>query len=93
MDSSDTMQPMRKIAPTRPQKVQALLPVKAFMQVKGPRWSGLTLEALSSAKPIQARVRIMDRVQVAAAGTFGKVADIANAEGELPAGLRCKVKL
>jgi hypothetical protein len=35
----------------------------------------------------------VDRVLDAAAGTFGIVAEIDNAKGELPAGLRCRVKL
>jgi hypothetical protein len=53
----------------------------------------VTLEAPCSAEPSQARVRIMCRVQIAAAGTHGIFADIAYAKGELPAGLRCKIKL
>jgi hypothetical protein len=35
----------------------------------------------------------VDRVLDAAAGTFGIVAEIDNANGALPAGLRCRVKL
>lgn len=93
MDSSDTKKPVLKIAQTDPLKVQALLPVKAFTAVKPGQMVSVTPEAPFSGKPIQARVRTVDRVVDAAAGTFGIVAEIPNAKGELPAGLRCRVKL
>ncbi|HEY8879870.1 MAG TPA: efflux RND transporter periplasmic adaptor subunit [Roseateles sp.] len=92
MDSSDTKKPVLKIAQTHPLKVQALLPVKAFTQVKPGQIVSVTPEA-PFGKSIQARVRTVDRVVDAAAGTFGVVAEIDNAKGELPAGLRCRVKL
>jgi RND family efflux transporter MFP subunit len=92
MDSSDTKKPVLKIAQTHPLNVQALLPVKAFTQVRVGQMVSVTPEA-PFGKPIQARVRTVDRVLDAAAGTFGIVAEIANARGELPAGLRCRVKL
>lgn len=93
MDSSDTKKPVLKIAQTDPLKVQALLPVKAFTAVRPGQMVSVTPEAPFAGKPIQARVRTVDRVVDAAAGTFGIVAEIPNAKGELPAGLRCRVKL
>lgn len=92
MDSSDTKKPVLKIAQTHPLKVQALLPVKAFTQVRPGQMVSVTPEA-PFGHAIQARVRTVDRVVDAAAGTFGIVAEIDNAKGELPAGLRCRVKL
>jgi multidrug efflux pump subunit AcrA (membrane-fusion protein) len=89
----DTKKPVLKIAQTHPLKVQALLPVKAFTQVKVGQTVSVTPEAPFGDKPIQARVRTVDRVLDAAAGTFGIVAEIDNANGALPAGLRCRVKL
>ncbi|MFT7722469.1 MAG: efflux RND transporter periplasmic adaptor subunit [Roseateles sp.] len=93
MDSSDTKKPVLKIAQTHPLKVQALLPVKAFTQVRVGQTVSVTPEAPFADRPIQARVRTVDRVVDAAAGTFGIVAEIPNARGELPAGLRCRVRL
>lgn len=93
MDSSDTKKPVLKIAQTNPLKVQALLPVKAFTQVRPGQIVSVTPEAPFADRAIKARVRTVDRVLDAAAGTFGIVAEIANPKGELPAGLRCRVKL
>lgn len=93
MDSSDTKKPVLKIAQTNPLKVQALLPVKAFTQVKPGQLVTVTPEAPFAERPLKARVRTVDRVLDAAAGTFGIVAEIDNPRGELPAGLRCRVKL
>ena len=92
VDSSDSKKPVLKIAQTHPLKVQALLPVKAFTQVRVGQWVSVTPED-PFGRPLQARVRSVDRVLDAAAGTFGIVAEINNTRGELPAGLRCRVTL
>ena len=56
-----------------------------------------SMKSMTSEKPftkdIAARVKAVDRVIDAAAGTFGLVAEIANANDELPAGIRCKLSL
>lgn len=93
MDSSDMKKPVLKIAQTNVLKVQALLPVKAFTQVKPGQIVSVTPEAPFSDKPVRARVKTVDRVVDAAGGTFGIVAEIDNAKGELPAGLRCRLRL
>lgn len=92
VDPGDTKKPVLKIAQTHPLAVQALLPVKAFTLVKPGQTVTVTPEAPFQ-RNIKARIRTVDRVIDAAAGTFGIVVDLDNARGDLPAGLRCRVRL
>lgn len=92
VDAGEGKKPVLKIAQVHPLAVQALLPVRLFSQVRVGQTVTLTPEA-PFARPIQARVRVVDRVIDAAAGSFGIVADLDNSRGELPAGLRCKLAL
>ncbi|MCV2351106.1 efflux RND transporter periplasmic adaptor subunit [Paucibacter sp. Y2R2-4] len=90
VDAGDAKKPVLKIAQTNPLHVQALLPVKAFMQMKVGQVVSVTPEAPFD-RPIQARIRTVDKVVDASAGTFGIVAELENSKGNIPAGLRCKV--
>ena len=92
VDASDTKKPVLKIAQTHPLAVQVLLPVRLFTAVKLGQLLTVTPEAPFQ-RALQARIRTVDRVIDAAAGTFGIVADLDNARGTLPAGLRCRVRL
>ncbi len=92
VDPSDAKKPVLKIAQTHPLAVQVLLPVKAFSQARIGQSIAVTPEAPFQ-RELKARIRTVDRVIDAAAGTFGIVADLDNARGELPAGLRCRVSL
>ena len=92
VDPSDSKKPVLKIAQTHPLAVQVLLPVKAFSQVRIGQSIAVTPEAPFQ-RELKARIRTVDRVIDAAAGTFGIVADLDNARSELPAGLRCRVSL
>jgi RND family efflux transporter MFP subunit len=92
VDGGEGKKPILKIAQTHPLAVQVLLPVRQFTAVRVGQIVTVTPEA-PFAREIQARIRTVDRVIDAAAGTFGIVADIDNSRSELPAGLRCRVKL
>ncbi len=92
VDAGDSRKPVLKIAQTHPLAVQVLLPVRLFTAVKKGQVVAVTPEAPFQ-REIPARIRTVDRVIDAAAGTFGIVADLDNARGELPAGLRCRVRL
>ena len=92
VDAGDSKKPILKIAQTKPLAVQALLPLRLFPQVKIGQTVTVTPEAPFQ-RAIIARIRTVDRVVDAAAGTFGIVADLDNGKQQLPAGLRCKVKL
>lgn len=92
VDAGDSKKPILKIAQTNPLAVQALLPLRLFPQVKIGQPVTVTPEAPFQ-RAIKARIRTVDRVVDAAAGTFGIVADLDNGRQQLPAGLRCKLKL
>lgn len=92
VDGGEGRKPVLKIAQVHPLAVQALLPVRLFTQVRVGQTVTVTPEPPFQ-RPIQARIRVVDRVIDAAAGSFGIVADLDNARGELPAGLRCKLGL
>ncbi|MDT7838376.1 efflux RND transporter periplasmic adaptor subunit [Aquabacterium sp. OR-4] len=92
VDGGEARKPVLKIAQVHPLAVQALLPVRLFSQVRVGQVVTVTPE-VPFQRPIQARIRVVDRVIDAAAGSFGIVADLDNARGELPAGLRCKLGL
>lgn len=92
VDAGDSKKPILKIAQTKPLAVQALLPLRLFPQVKIGQTVTVTPEAPFQ-RAIIARIRTVDRVVDAAAGTFGIVADLDNGKQQLPAGLRCKAKL
>jgi hypothetical protein len=42
---------------------------------------------------VPAQVTTVDRVIDSAAGTFGIVLDLPNTKGELPGGIRCKLRI
>lgn len=72
--------------------MQALLPYRYFPQVK----RGLEVVVVPEApfgKEIKARIRTVDRVIDAAAGTVGVVAELDNRTQDLPAGMLCKLKV
>ncbi len=92
VDGGEGKKPVLKIAQTHPLAVQALLPLRHFPSVRVGQTVTVTPEA-PFAHDIPARVRTVDRVIDAAAGTFGIVAELNNARGELPAGLRCRLRL
>jgi len=44
-------------------------------------------------RKIEARIRTIDRVIDSAAGTFGVQVELDNAKQDLPAGIRCKLRV
>jgi RND family efflux transporter MFP subunit len=92
VDGGEGKKPILKIAQTHPLLVQALLPFQLFKKVRLGQRVKVTPE-----KPfgfaIAATVQTVDRVVDAAAGTFGIVAQLSNANQSLPAGIRCKLDL
>ena len=92
VDAGDSKKPILKIAQTNPLAVQALLPLRLFPQVRIGQAVTVTPEAPFQ-RAITARIRTVDRVVDATAGTFGIVADLDNRRQQLPAGLRCTVRM
>jgi RND family efflux transporter MFP subunit len=92
LDGGEGKKPILKIAQTQPLAVQAILPFKLFPLVK-PGDVVMVVPEAPFTRDIPARIRTVDRVIDAAAGTFGVVANIDNAKQTLPAGIRCKLKI
>lgn len=92
VDGGEGRKPILKIAQTQPLLVQALLPFTLFKNVRVGQKVSVVPEAPFGGE-IAATVRTVDRVIDAAAGTFGIVAQLPNANQALPAGIRCKLSL
>jgi RND family efflux transporter MFP subunit len=92
VDGSEGTKPILKIAQTHPLAVQAILPFRYFPQIKlGQRV--VVVPEPPFTREIKASIGTVDRVIDSAAGTFGVVADLNNARQELPAGIRCKLRV
>jgi RND family efflux transporter MFP subunit len=81
-----------KLAQITPLRVKLILPVALYPKVR----AGQRAEVMPE-KPIEGRypatVGVVDKVIDAASGTFQVRLDLPNANGALPAGLRCKASL
>jgi len=92
VDGGEGKKPILKIAQTNPLVVRAILPFTLFPE--------LHLEDVVVVVPekpftriIDARIKTIDRVIDSAAGTFGIQVELDNAKQDLPAGIRCKLRL
>jgi RND family efflux transporter MFP subunit len=92
VDAGEGKKPILKIAQTEPLIAQAILPFRFFPQVKVGDQAVVTPEKPFT-RAITARIRTVDRVIDAAAGTFGVIAEIPNPGRDLPGGIRCKLEL
>jgi membrane fusion protein, heavy metal efflux system len=84
--------PMMRIAQIDPLKVEVILPSSMYGKVKAGGTYSVTPE-LPGAGPMDAKVLIVDRVIDAASSTFRVRMEMANKNGALPSGLRCKVNM
>lgn len=83
--------PILKLAQTHPLRVEVVLPVAMMGQVKQGRSAEITPEP--PLKGVwQAQVKVVDRIFDSASGSFGVRLELANPQGEIPAGVRCKVR-
>ena len=83
--------PILKLAQTNPLRVEVVLPVGMMGQVKMGKSAEITPEAPLKGQ-WQAKVVVVDRVFDSASGSFGVRLELPNPGGEIPAGVRCKVK-
>jgi multidrug efflux pump subunit AcrA (membrane-fusion protein) len=79
-----------KLAQIDPLNVEVVLPVSYFLQIKLGMKAKIIPEAPIGGQYI-AEVKVIDRVIVAASGTFGVRLELSNPGYKLPAGLKCKV--
>lgn len=81
--------PLLRVAKLHPLRVQLVVPVALYTQVQTGAMAHV-LPDLPGAKPLSAKVTMIDKVIDAASNTFRVHLELPNANGELPAGLRCK---
>lgn len=92
VDGGDGRKPILKLAQTHPLVVQAILPFGVFPQVRLDDPVVVVPEKPFN-REIVSRIRTKDRVIDSAAGTFGVVVELRNAQQEIPGGIRCKLRL
>jgi RND family efflux transporter MFP subunit len=83
--------PILKLAQTNPLRVEVVLPVAMIGSIKAGRAAEVVPEA-----PLQghwrAVVKVVDRVVDSASGSFGVRLELPNPSGEIPAGVKCRVR-
>jgi RND family efflux transporter MFP subunit len=84
--------PVLRLAAIDPLRVDVLVPAAAFGQVEA-GMKGRVWPELFNSSEVTAVVKTVDRVIDAASNTFRVRLELPNADGKLPAGLRCKVDL
>ncbi len=92
VDGGDSKKPILKIAETQPLAVQAILPFRYFPQVKVGA-AAVVVPERPFTREITAHIATVDRVIDSAAGTFGVVLLLPNANQVLPGGIRCKLRI
>jgi RND family efflux transporter MFP subunit len=83
--------PILELAQINPLLVKVSLPARMHGQVKVGKLGFVTPEV--SGQPLEAEVTIVDSVFDAASGTFGIRLELPNPEGQVPAGIRCRLEL
>ena len=88
-ESGTGRRPVLKLAQVEPLRVEVVLPIAAYGTLRPGAVAMVAPEALGGRYP--ATVTVVDSVFDSASGTFGARLEMANAQGKLPAGIRCQV--
>lgn len=83
--------PILKMAQIHPLRVEVVLPVALYNQVKAGAPAEIEAEAPTKGR-FKATVQIVDKVVDSASGTFGVRLELPNPSGSMPAGVKCKVR-
>lgn len=83
--------PILRLAQTHPLRIEVVLPVAMLGKVRTGMRGEVSLEAPLSGRH-SALVTVVDRVVDSASGTFGVRLELPNPNGELPAGVKCRVR-
>lgn len=84
--------PLMRIVKLDPLHVEAILPMRLFGQVE-PGMRAEVMPELEGAGIHEAVVELVDPMGDAASGTFGVRLSLANPDRQIPAGLKCQLKL
>jgi RND family efflux transporter MFP subunit len=79
-----------RLAQTNPLRVEVVLPVALYGQLKKGQKATVETEPPLSQR-YQATISIVDRVVDSASGTFGVRLELPNPNGQIPAGVKCRV--
>ena len=83
--------PILRMAQTHPLRVEVVMPTSMVGKIRVGSRAEVTPEA-PLAGSWQATVRVVDQVFDAASGSFGVRLELANPNGAIPAGVRCKAR-
>lgn len=83
--------PILKLAQTNPLRVEVVLPVALLGSIKSGRSAEIVPEAPLKGS-WRAVVKVVDRVVDSASGSFGVRLELPNPGGEIPAGVKCRVR-
>lgn len=89
-ESGSGRKPVLKLAQVEPLRVEVVLPIAAYGKLRAGSVAMVTPERLGGQYP--ATVTVVDSVFDSASGTFGARLEMVNAQGKLPAGIRCQVE-
>jgi len=88
-EAGNGRKPILKLAKMDPLRVEVVLPLATFGHIKSGTKARVRTE---HGQDLDARVQVVDRVFDAASGTYGVRLDLPNPQGNIPAGLRCRVE-
>ncbi len=83
--------PILKMAQVHPLRVEVVLPVALYNQVRAGAPAEIEAEAPTKGR-FKATVQIVDKVVDSASGTFGVRLELPNPSGNMLAGIKCKVR-
>lgn len=83
--------PILKLAQTHPLRVEVVLPVALIGSIKPGRSAEIVPESPLKGS-WRATVKVVDRVVDSASGSFGVRLELPNPAGEIPAGVKCRVR-
>lgn len=86
----ENSRPVLRLAQTHPLRVEVVLPVALYGQLKAGQRATVETEPPLSMR-YQATLTIVDRVVDSASGTFGVRLELSNPNGTIPAGVKCRV--
>jgi RND family efflux transporter MFP subunit len=88
-ESGTGRKPILKLVQVEPLRVEAVLPLAAYGKLKAASTAEVQPEGLGGR--YTATVKVIDSVFDSASGTFGVRLELPNADGKVPAGIRCQV--
>ena len=84
-------QPVLRIVTLDPLHVEAILPMRLFGRIR-PGMTAKVVPELNQGDPLEAEVLLVDPMGDAASGSFGARLALPNPDGDIPAGVKCRLQ-